>query len=93
MALEYAYCCCCDDAACPACSVFWVYADNETKFAQDYKTIARRLGLAENLDGEELLTAVRERIESEPQWLLILDNADDLGLFGVGQTSHDTLYG
>ncbi|RYP55419.1 hypothetical protein DL770_010923 [Monosporascus sp. CRB-9-2] len=89
VALEYAYRRCRD----PACSVFWVYADNETTFAQGYKTIARRLGLAENLDGEKLLMAVRERIESGRRWLLVLDNADDLTLFGIGRTSHNTSSG
>ncbi|KAK4213874.1 n-terminal acetyltransferase A auxiliary subunit [Rhypophila decipiens] len=88
VALEYAYNRCRD----PACSVFWVHADNETTFAQDYKSIARRLGLAK-LDGEKLLTAVRERIESGPPWLLVLDNADDLALFGVGLPSHNTSSG
>jgi hypothetical protein len=56
--------------------VFWVHADNATTFAQDYKKIARRLGVGK-LDGEELLAAVRERIESGPPWLLVLDNADE----------------
>ncbi|KAK1770253.1 hypothetical protein QBC33DRAFT_617537 [Phialemonium atrogriseum] len=86
VALEYGHRRCRD----PACSVFWVHADNETTFAQDYKTIARKLGLADNLDGKELLVAVRERIEADPCWVVIFDNADDLALFGVGQTSHDT---
>ncbi|KAK4164409.1 hypothetical protein QBC43DRAFT_262507 [Cladorrhinum sp. PSN259] len=91
MALEYAYRHCHRN---PACSVFWVHADNETTFAQDYKSIARKLGL-DKLDGEKLLMAVRERLESdsERQWLLVLDNADDLTLFGVGGTFYDTLSG
>ncbi|KAH8664802.1 hypothetical protein BGZ61DRAFT_593199 [Ilyonectria robusta] len=83
IALEYAYRRCRD----PTCFVFWVHADNATTFAHDYKTIGRKLGLNSKLDGEDLLVAVRERIESEPQYLLVLDNADDLALFGVGQTS------
>jgi tetratricopeptide (TPR) repeat protein len=66
--------------------VFWVHADNETTFTQDYKVIAKRLGLAGGLDGPELLTAVRERIEADPCWLLVLDNADNLAVFGVGRT-------
>ncbi|KAK0743223.1 prion-inhibition and propagation-domain-containing protein [Schizothecium vesticola] len=86
VALEYAYRRCRDD---PTCSVFWVHADNETTFAQDYTAIARRLGL-DKLDGEKLLVAVCERIESTPSWLLVLDNADDLLLFGVGRTPHHT---
>jgi tetratricopeptide (TPR) repeat protein len=66
--------------------VFWVHADNETTFTQDYKAIAKRLGLAGSLDGPELLMAVRERIEVNPCWVLILDNADNLAVFGVGRT-------
>ncbi|KAK4151367.1 hypothetical protein C8A00DRAFT_17221, partial [Chaetomidium leptoderma] len=38
--------------------------------------------LAGSLDGAELLTAVRERIEADPCWLLVLNSADDLKLFG-----------
>ncbi|KAB5581156.1 hypothetical protein GE09DRAFT_928213, partial [Coniochaeta sp. 2T2.1] len=80
--LEYAY----RRSRDPACSVFWVHADNETTFTQDYKAIAKRLGLAGSLDGPELLTAVRERIEGNPCWVLVLDNADNLAVFGVGRT-------
>jgi hypothetical protein len=69
--------------------VFWVHADNETTFTQDYKSIARKLGLPNNLDGEDLLMAVRYRIEMSPPWVLILDNADNLRLFGVGHTAQD----
>ncbi|KAK4043752.1 hypothetical protein C8A01DRAFT_43319 [Parachaetomium inaequale] len=68
----------------PPCSVFWVHADNETTFAQDYKLIATKRGLPASLGGAELLAAVRQRIEADPCWLLVIDNADDLGLFGVG---------
>ncbi|KAF5228226.1 hypothetical protein FAUST_11251 [Fusarium austroamericanum] len=74
IALEYAYRRC-DD---PTYSVFWVHADNETAFGQDYKIVARKLSLDSKLDGEELLAA-------ETRWLLILDNADDLALFGVDE--------
>ncbi|RYP93106.1 hypothetical protein DL770_000763 [Monosporascus sp. CRB-9-2] len=81
LALDYAYRRCIDRT----CSVFWVHADSETSFTQDYKWIARKLGLADALEGEELLSAVRNQIETLPQWVLVLDNADDLALFGVGR--------
>ncbi|PNP39886.1 hypothetical protein TGAMA5MH_08151 [Trichoderma gamsii] len=87
IALDYAYRRCHD----PTCSVFWVHADNETTFTQDYKSIARKLGLSSNLDGEDLLMAVRYSIEASPPWVLILDNADNLRLFGVGNTAQDAL--
>ncbi|KAH6871130.1 hypothetical protein B0T10DRAFT_500781 [Thelonectria olida] len=86
IALEYAYRRCTD----PTCSVFWVHADTETTFTQDYKTIAKKLGLDDALNGEDLLAAVREHLESQPQWLLVLDNADQLGLFGVGLAAETT---
>ncbi|KAJ5940817.1 hypothetical protein N7516_000985 [Penicillium verrucosum] len=66
------------------CSVFWVHADNRATFTQDYKAIADKLGLPDDLDGEKLLTAVRDRIEGQSRWLIVLDNADDLAVFGVG---------
>ncbi|KAI3319313.1 hypothetical protein HD806DRAFT_539348 [Xylariaceae sp. AK1471] len=83
IALAYAYNRCRD----PACSVFWVHADSETSFTQDYQSIARKLGLPNSLDGEDLLQAVREHIDANPRWVLVLDNADDLGLFGVDSVS------
>ena len=52
--------------------------------------IAKKLGLAGGLDGAELLTAVREGIEANPCWLLVLDNADNLRLFGVGGRQSQT---
>ncbi|KAL7910912.1 P-loop containing nucleoside triphosphate hydrolase protein [Trichoderma velutinum] len=87
IALDYAYRRC----QISSCSVFWVHADNETTFMQDFKSIAKKLGLSTNLDGEDFLTAVRYGIESNPPWVLILDNADNLGLFGVNHTGQDAL--
>ena len=90
MALKYAY----DrrlETADTACSVFWVHADNEMTFARDYKTIAEELGVADSLEGTELLKAVREAIQCEPRWLLVLDSADDLSIFGITPTHQDTL--
>ncbi|KAF4812915.1 Nephrocystin-3 [Colletotrichum siamense] len=71
------------------CSVFWVHADKETTFLQDYKGIANELGLPESLNGEDLLRAVRYGIEAEACWVLVLDNADDLGLFHSAQLPSD----
>ena len=84
IALDYAYRRCHDD---PACSVFWVHADSETSFTQDYKSIARKLGLSESLSGKDLLRAVRAGIEANRCWLLVIDNADNLQLFGMQNAS------
>ncbi|UKZ51304.1 hypothetical protein TrVGV298_005062 [Trichoderma virens] len=70
--------------------VFWVHADNEATFTQDYKKIAQEFRIDEKLKGEELLAAVCNRIAALPDWVLILDNADDLRLFGVGQAPEQT---
>ncbi|KAM6476424.1 P-loop containing nucleoside triphosphate hydrolase protein [Trichoderma sp. SZMC 28011] len=72
----------------PDCDIFWVHADSETSFMQDYKTIARKLGLDSELDGEELFLEVHDHIESLQRWLLILDNADDVTRFGIGATDY-----
>ncbi|GKT52934.1 phosphorylase superfamily protein [Colletotrichum tofieldiae] len=82
VALEFAYRRANEDETC---SIFWVHADTEATFAQDFALIARKAGLPTS-NGEELLMAVCHFIESQPRWLLVLDNADDLRLFGVGAT-------
>ncbi|GAP82799.2 putative N-terminal acetyltransferase auxiliary subunit [Rosellinia necatrix] len=69
----------------PDCSVFWVHADSNASFIQDYYSIARKLGLPGHLSGEDLLRTVRDQIEAKSNWVLVIDNADDLGLFGVTQ--------
>ncbi|EXL39770.1 hypothetical protein FOCG_17622 [Fusarium oxysporum f. sp. radicis-lycopersici 26381] len=82
IALDYAYRRCDTD---DECCVFWVHADSEATFLADYKTIGKKLGVDKRLDGTDLLDAVRNEIEARSKWVMILDNADDLKLFGVGQ--------
>ncbi|KAL7940503.1 Tetratricopeptide repeat domain-containing protein [Trichoderma barbatum] len=82
IALDYAYQRCDDSQCC----VFWVHADSEATFITDYKIIGKKLGVDERLDGSDLLDAVRSSIEAQPRWTIIIDNADDLTLFGVGRT-------
>ncbi|KAF5633414.1 hypothetical protein F52700_6106 [Fusarium sp. NRRL 52700] len=72
------------------CSVFWVHANSEATFAQDYGSIASVLGVNTKGSEHELLENVRHKIESLPRWLLITDNADDLSLFGVGSSARNT---
>lgn len=67
------------------CCVFRVHADNEaTTFISEYKTIEKKLGVDERPGGPDLLDAVRSGIEAQRKWLLILDSADHLKIFGVG---------
>ncbi|KAG5663538.1 hypothetical protein KAF25_001474 [Fusarium avenaceum] len=86
IALDYAYRRCDTDKEC---CIFWVHADSEATFLADYKTIGKKLGVDEQLDGTDLLEAVCDEIEGRSKWLLILDNADDLKLFRVGVTMTD----
>ncbi|KAH7147275.1 hypothetical protein DER46DRAFT_615113 [Fusarium sp. MPI-SDFR-AT-0072] len=94
IALDYTYRRCdADDKCC----VFWVHADNEATFTSDYKTIGKKLGVDERLDGPDLLDAVCSAIEARSKWVMVVDNADDLSLFGVDQQAkdeemNDTLY-
>ncbi|KAL7931735.1 hypothetical protein V8C35DRAFT_309362 [Trichoderma chlorosporum] len=87
IALDYAYRRSRDD---PACAVFWVHADSETSFGRDYQMIARKLGLDHTLSGHELFLTVRYGIESQTRWLLILDNTDDVTLFGISMVADQT---
>ncbi|KAF5013151.1 hypothetical protein FDECE_815 [Fusarium decemcellulare] len=84
IALAYAY----NRCRNTPCSVFWVHADNEATFSQGYTTIAGVLGLNQEEDGHKLLKSVRHGIESLGRWLLVVDNADDLTLFGAGPATN-----
>jgi len=47
----------------------------------NYKAIANLAGLLKELENEDLMSAVRAWLESQSNWLLILDNADTLEYF------------
>jgi tetratricopeptide (TPR) repeat protein len=77
IALEYAY----RRRNITSCSVFWIHADSEARFTQDYTNLAKIASLPPDLKGEDLLFAVKQWIELQTNWVLVLDNADDLKLF------------
>ncbi|OCK72799.1 hypothetical protein K432DRAFT_430890, partial [Lepidopterella palustris CBS 459.81] len=68
----------------PECSVFWVSATNTENVQQAYLEIAQQLRIPRSEDKKE---DVRELVqhylsqESTGQWLLVLDNADDLDMW------------
>jgi tetratricopeptide (TPR) repeat protein len=66
-----------------------VHADSEATFLADYRTISKKLGVDDQLEGADLLDAVCDEIEQRSKWLMILDNADELKLFGVGGNKKD----
>ncbi|CAG9946679.1 unnamed protein product [Clonostachys rosea f. rosea IK726] len=86
LALQYAY----QRWDARDCSVFWVHADMEATFIQDYKLIAQKLGLDDTKNEENLLEAVRDKIESLESWVLVIDNTDDIRIFFPGQSSKET---
>ncbi|KAK3378395.1 hypothetical protein B0H63DRAFT_495936 [Podospora didyma] len=89
IALQYAYRLFYDH---PTYSVLWVHADAESAFTQDFKFIARKFNLDTDLDDDKLLIAVRDRIEAESRWLLVLGNADDTSLVGIVPTLLNTAH-
>ena len=75
LALEYAYRYCQNYEA-----VFWVRADSREALVADYTDIARLLTLSQYSEHDQSLTilAVKQWLQRHLNWLLILDNADDL---------------
>ncbi|KAJ6439011.1 hypothetical protein O9K51_08415 [Purpureocillium lavendulum] len=70
--------------AYPECSVFWVPAGDATTFENTYRQIGQNLEIPgmddDEADVKALVKAALSR--SEDEWLLVVDNADDLGIFG-----------
>ncbi|KAI9844522.1 MAG: hypothetical protein M1838_002149, partial [Thelocarpon superellum] len=60
------------------CSLFWVHADT---FIDDYSKIARLAGLSPDTKRRDSLLAIRRWLEHQKNYLLVIDNADDLDLF------------
>src|SRR2546421_6615771 len=62
--------------------VFWVGAATRETLIADFVTLAERLDLpAKNYQGQQTVVAAAKRWRAAHEgWLLILDNADDLGL-------------
>jgi hypothetical protein len=68
--------------------VFWIRADRFANFAADYAQILNELGgvlpqqARSDDDSSNVLETTRRRLEEDSnQWLLILDNADDMDAF------------
>ncbi|KAM0324084.1 hypothetical protein ACHAQA_008274 [Verticillium albo-atrum] len=73
------------------CDIFWVDASTTDTFHQGYKRIAERFGFTRHRYADApFLMKVRHEVEQTQRWLLVLDNANDLSLFGAG---HDRTTG
>jgi tetratricopeptide (TPR) repeat protein/DNA-binding XRE family transcriptional regulator len=62
--------------------VFWVRAATRETLIADFVTLAERLELPEKdeQDQQQVVAAIKRWLAAHDGWLLILDNADDLGL-------------
>lgn len=62
--------------------VLWARADTRENLIQDYVAIAHPLQVPEQYlhDQPQIVEAVKRWLRDQRQWLLILDNADDLAL-------------
>src|SRR5439155_12712552 len=62
--------------------VLWARADTRENLIQDYVAIARLLQLPEQhlQDQPQIVEGVKRWLRGQREWLLILDNADDLGM-------------
>ncbi|KAH7016535.1 P-loop containing nucleoside triphosphate hydrolase protein, partial [Microdochium trichocladiopsis] len=68
----------------PSTYVLWVYADTEARFEEAYRGIADRLQLPRRHDPKvDVLQLVYDWLfnAENGQWLMILDNADDVEVF------------
>jgi tetratricopeptide (TPR) repeat protein len=63
-------------------AVFWVMADGREALMAGYTDIARLVGLAQHTEHDQSLTilAVKQWLQRHVNWLLILDNADELAM-------------
>jgi len=66
-----------------------VHASGHAKFSQDYKKISEDVGLQSSDKEEEILAKVKDWFQSAAsgEWLLLLDNADDLSDFAGNDSS------
>ncbi|HEX7314388.1 MAG TPA: FxSxx-COOH system tetratricopeptide repeat protein [Pyrinomonadaceae bacterium] len=63
-------------------AVLWAKADGEDSLKSDFSALAARLNLLvqDDTKRDKAVSAVKRWLEAQSGWLLILDNADDLGL-------------
>ena len=71
--------------------IFWVYASTKHRFNQAYKDIAKRLELPGwNDPNIDTLRLVSDWFNETDDWLIVLDNADDLDMFFPKPISNTT---
>jgi hypothetical protein len=89
MALEYAYKV---REGSKSTSIFWVHASNADKFKQGYQKIAKEIDIPGADDpATSTLSLVKSWLTGHDcgSWIMIIDNADDSGIF-YGQVAEST---
>ncbi|KAK3688861.1 P-loop containing nucleoside triphosphate hydrolase protein [Podospora appendiculata] len=91
LAIQYAYE---ERRSSPSTFIFWVHASTKDRFREAYREIAHRLQLPGHNDPKtDALRLVFNWLcdENNGQWLMVLDNADDIDMFypkqGTGQST------
>lgn len=75
---------------CPDVSIFWVHASNADRFRAAYASIAEKCSMPGRENPKtNILSLVKKWLEEQNKlkWLMIIDNADDIGLFFPSQKS------
>jgi hypothetical protein len=75
-------------------SVFWVHGRSRATFEESYRALADILALPRRHDPEvNVLALVRDWLQRDDicQWLMVVDNADDINLFNLHKGDHNAL--
>ena len=66
--------------------IFWVHAGNSARFEEGYRRIAERVKIpGQDRSGMDMMRLVYNWLcdEGNGRWVMIIDNADDLGAFSI----------
>ncbi|KAE8357567.1 hypothetical protein BDV27DRAFT_164399 [Aspergillus caelatus] len=76
----------------PECSIFWITCTSYESMEQAYMSIALKLGIAD-IKPAEVKEKVKAYLSQEcaGKWLLLFDNADDIGIWSKDNTNHSVL--
>ncbi|KAE8372277.1 nucleoside phosphorylase domain-containing protein [Aspergillus bertholletiae] len=76
----------------PECSIFWITCTSYESVEQAYINIASKLGMT-NIKPAELKDQVKAYLsqESAGKWLLLFDNADDMGMWNKNNNNNPVL--
>ncbi|KAF6822492.1 Kinesin light chain 5 [Colletotrichum plurivorum] len=80
----------------PGTSVFWVHGKSRATFEESYRTLADVLALPRRREPDvDVLALVRDWLQRDDisPWFMVVDNADDTGVFFLDNTHNDISQG